>query len=508
MENKPLKNPKEAERLAMRLLPYAEAWRQPGDLLCTNADFSALLQALGANALNEESVLSLLYFAALSASENASQAKRCRDLLESRIDAEGSNSLDMREAFQTDHITRLNQGAAVFQVDAVATLRGLCPADPMGQQPAGLKVHSMSDLQKADLLPVYFVVDGLLPQGLALLASPPKFGKSWAVLDLCCAVASGGWFLGKHAHKSACLYLALEDSDNRLQSRLNKVLQGKEAPRDFYYATAAPGLANGLIEQLEGFMQGHPDTRLIVVDTFQKIRSIVGGKANAYGVDYADSGALKAFADKHGLCLLLVHHLRKMQDDSDPFNRISGTSGILGAADTALVLTRDKRSDAETLLSITGRDVDEAELVCRFNKGTCRWEVLGDAEAVAAQKAQREYEDNPIVKTIQKLLQQSNPWEGRGKDIMEACRIWFHHCPAESSQQVAKFIEEYAPLLVEHDGISHRVKSNGSGGGKIHIFEKIGDFGVFGDNVDTSTNLCHRNFARAKPESVKSVIFA
>ena len=101
-------------------------------------------------------------------------------------------------------------------------------------------------------------------------------------------------------------------------------------------------------------MQGHPDTRLVVVDTFQKVRSVVGGKANAFGVDYADAGALKAFADKHGLCLLLVHHLRKMQDDSDPFNRISGTSGILGAADTALVMTRDKRSDAETLLSLRG----------------------------------------------------------------------------------------------------------------------------------------------------------
>ena len=506
MEN--VKNSKEAERLAMQILPYAQEWRQPGDLVCADADFSELLPAFGPAPIADESALPLLYFLVLTANSNASQAKRGRDLLTARLDAIGDSSPDMVAAFQADHVTRLNKGAAVFQADAVATLRGLCPAEPEEQQPAGLAVHSMADLQNADLPPVYFVVDGLLPQGLALLASPPKFGKSWAVLDLCCAVASGGWFMGKHANKSPCLYLALEDSDNRLQSRLNKVLNGKDAPHEFYYATAAPGLANGLVEQLDGFIQVHPDTRLIVIDTFQKVRSVTGGKASAYGVDYADSGALKDFADKHSLCLLLVHHLRKMQDDSDPFNRISGTSGILGAADTALVLTREKRSDAETMLSITGRDVDEQEIVCRFNKGTCRWEVLGDAETVAAQKAQREYSDNPLVKTILKLVQQRNPWEGRGKDIMEACRIWFHHCPAESSQQVAKFIEEYAPLLVEHDGISHRVKSNGSGGGKIHIFEKIGDFGVFGDNVDTSTNLCHRNFSRAKPESVKSVIFA
>lgn len=467
------KSPRDVEHLAIQILPYAQEWRQPGDLVCTDDDFAGMLQALGANALNEESALPLLYFLVLTANSNASQDKRCRELLERRIDAEGSNSLDMREAFQTDHVTRLNQGAAAFQADAIATLRGLCPAEE-NPQPAGLAVHSMADLQKADLPPVYFVVDGLLPQGLALLASPPKFGKSWAMLDLCCAVASGGWFLGRHANKSPCLYLALEDSDNRLQSRLNKILNGKEAPRDFYYATAAPGLANGLIEQLEVFMQGHPDTRLVVIDTFQKVRSVMGGKANAYGVDYADAGALKAFADKHGLCLLLVHHLRKMQDDSDPFNRISGTSGILGAADTALVLARDKRSDAETLLSITGRDVDEAELVCRFNKGTFRWEVLGDAETVAAQKAQQEYEESPIVRTAIKLVNQDpqHCWTGTCKQFDEICSLWLHRSAADSMMKLAKEFAKYAPLLREHDGILYETHSNGSGGRK-HTFRLI-----------------------------------
>ena len=468
------KNPKEAECLAMRILPYAREWRQPGDLVCTDTDFAALLQALGPTPITDESALPLLYFLALTANGNSIQAKRCKGLLDVRLNAIGDNSLEMVTAFQTDHVTRLNKGAAAFQADAVVTLRNLCPAEPEEVQPAGLAVRSMADLQKADLPPVYFVVDGLLPQGLALLASPPKFGKSWAVLDLCCAVASGGWFMGKHANQSPCLYLALEDSDNRLQSRLNKVLNGKDAPNDFYYCTVAPGLANGLIEQLEGFMQGHPDTRLVIVDTFQKVRSVIGGKANTYGVDYADAGALKAFADKHGLCLLLVHHLRKMQDDSDPFNRISGTSGILGAADTALVLTRDKRGDAETLLSITGRDVDEQELVCRFNKTSFRWEVIGDAETVAAQKAQQEYEESPIVRTAIKLVSQDaqHCWTGTCKQFDDICNLWFHRSAADSMMKLAKEFVKYAPLLREHDGILYETHSNGSGGRK-HTFRLI-----------------------------------
>ena len=109
------KNPAVVEQCAMRLLPFAEQWRQPGDLVCTNADFSALLQGIGSHALNEESSLSLLYFLALTPNDSASQAERCKALLLARLDAVGDDAPDMRSAFQTDHVERLNAGPALFQ---------------------------------------------------------------------------------------------------------------------------------------------------------------------------------------------------------------------------------------------------------------------------------------------------------------------------------------------------------------------------------------------------------
>ena len=113
----------------MRLLPFAEQWRQPGDLVCTNADFSALLQGIGSHALNEESALSLLYFLALTPNDSASQAERCKALLLARLDAVGDDAPDMRSAFQIDHVERLNAGPALFQPAGLRLLREVVPEE-------------------------------------------------------------------------------------------------------------------------------------------------------------------------------------------------------------------------------------------------------------------------------------------------------------------------------------------------------------------------------------------
>lgn len=340
------------------------------------------------------------------------------------------------------------------------------------QTPVMLIPQTATELVAKELKPVEFVVDGLIPQGLALLASPPKYGKSWMVLDLCISVASGKHFLRHKTRNAGCLYLALEDSENRLQDRLLKVLDGANAPNDFYYLLQAPDLAHGLTEQIEGFLQQVPTIKLIVVDTLQKIRGTPGGRDSAYGADYKDMALLKTLADKYRLCVLLVHHLRKMGDDGDPFNRISGTAGIMGAADTAITLTRAKRSDEETRLTITGRDVDSNELILRFDKSVFRWRVVGNADEVDEQRAREEYESSPIVHTIKKLLEQ-NPagWCGTMKDLMEAGKFISKSYLADTVQSLTRKVAALEQPLFEYDRITHTRTKNGSGGGK-HRFEQ------------------------------------
>lgn len=373
-------------------------------------------------------------------------------------------------------VLAVRKPADVF--DSLTALELLTPEwQPVEEPPQppenGLSVISAVELQQKDIPPARFVVVDFLPQGLSLLASPPKYGKSWFVLDLCLSVAAGTPFLGQDTVKSGCLYLALEDSQRRLQDRMNKVLGGRTAPQGFYFATSALDIGEGLLEQLEGHMAAHPDTGLIVIDTLQKVRGAGNSRENAYSADYREVGALKAFADKHGVCLLLVHHLRKMADDGDPFNRISGTNGIMGAADSVFVLSRKKRSDTQTTLSVTGRDIESREMVLEFDKGSYRWQVLGSVEQMEEQQARTEYESNYIPGTIRELVEQSGGrWSGTMQDLLDAAKRYHGVLLADNTKALSNEVKRFERSLLEYDGILHDRVRNGNGGGKHRFYKR------------------------------------
>ena len=358
-----------------------------------------------------------------------------------------------------------------FEQYADEIRRGLtADAQPPAEAPPTLSTISAAALQGKDIPPIRWIVENLIPAGLNILASPPKYGKSWAVLDLGLAVTTGGRFLGYQTNPCEVLYLALEDSERRLKSRMMKLLAGKNAPAGFHFATAAHDMDNGLFDELEGFLKAHQKTGLVIIDTLQRVRGAVHGKEGAYAADYREVGGLKAFADRHGIAVLLVHHLRKMADDSDPFNRISGTNGLMGAADTALVLTKEKRGDENATLSIVGRDVESSDTALRFNKDTCRWENLGDADWFAEQQARVEYQESGIVRTIKKLLEQGGEWTGTAQQLLEAGRFIARTSLADSARALTNKLKGLDNLLLEYDGIAHERKGNGSGGGRHRFY--------------------------------------
>ena len=135
-------------------------------------------------------------------------------------------------------------------------------------------------------------------------------------------------------------------------------------------------LHNGLVEQIEQFLKEHPQTRLIVIDTLQRIRT-AGNDANPYASDYRDIGVLKALADKHRIAILLVHHLRKMNDD-DPMNMISGTTGLSGATDSNFVLRKSKRKRTQPRSTAPGGTSPYRELALEFDGEDHVWKLLSD----------------------------------------------------------------------------------------------------------------------------------
>ena len=152
---------------------------------------------------------------------------------------------------------------------------------------------------------------------------------------------------------------------------LRNIIIGMDGTNDLLFSICAKQVGNGLEEQLKRFVQEHPDTKLIIIDTLQKIRE-AGGDKYSYANDYEVVGKLKRLADACGVCLLLVHHTRKQQAD-DKFDMISGTNGLSGAADGAFLLQKEKRTDGTATLDVVGRDQQDQRLYLIKDKEHLTW---------------------------------------------------------------------------------------------------------------------------------------
>lgn len=285
--------------------------------------------------------------------------------------------------------------------------------EPQRAQYQPLELFTARQLQEMEIPSLRFVVNDLLPEGLALLIAPPKYGKSWFSLQLCTAVARGEPFLGFPVAPGAALYLALEDSKGRLQERQEAFLHGAQAPDNLYMAISSAVIGSGLQEQLTAFIEKTPDLRLIVVDVLAKVRPAAGkATVNAYYSDYADMAPLKAIADQHHICVLVLHHYRKSQDESDFLNNASGSNGIAGSADTILGINKPTRESETATLLVTGRDVTMQSIPVMFDAASCNWRRTTAAPADVVP---------PIVQMILHLMEGRDEWTGSPNQMIAEC---------------------------------------------------------------------------------------
>lgn len=236
---------------------------------------------------------------------------------------------------------------------------------------------SCTDLLSLDLPEPRYIVPGLLCEGLTIFAARPKQGKSWLALQAALAVGGGcrGLLGTLDPAAGSVLYLGLEDTRRRLKKRILKILTGKgwAPPRNVEFRTASHRGAVG-VAHVEEWLKARPDARLVVVDTLQKFRPPQkGGKGDTYADDYETMGQLKVMADRYAVAVLVIHHSRKSPAEN-PFDEVSGTLGITGAADSIFVLER-KHEEEEASLFVTGRDVEEETLTLRFDAAHCLWGI-------------------------------------------------------------------------------------------------------------------------------------
>ena len=277
------------------------------------------------------------------------------------------------------------------------------------QQTPELKAIPAEELLDTTYAPSGTLIDGLMGQGIYILAGAPKVGKSWLVLWLANQVSKGEPVWGLKTEKCGVLYISLEDTFQRIQKRLNDVSGGNPGP--IWLATEAMYISEGFEEQLVNFLAAHANVKLVIIDTLQRIRK-AGQEQYNYASDYETVCALKKIADRFLVTVLVVHHTRKA-GSSDSFNMISGTTGLLGCADGALVLQKSSRMENTATLDVTGREVADTQLNLRFDKQRTVWDFVsfgGDRQ---------EKEPNPILTAVQTFTQRQTVWGGYAAVLLD-----------------------------------------------------------------------------------------
>lgn len=243
------------------------------------------------------------------------------------------------------------------------------------------RIANVAHLQHKYFPDIQFIVPRYIAPGLTLFAGKPKIGKSWLCLDIALSVAAERYCLGDvKCSEGKVLYLALEDNERRLKHRVTKLLQKTtEWPSALHYATEWPRAGDGGVEEIRRWCESTENVRLVVVDVLAAFRDPKKGQQSPYEADYEAIRELQEVASDLNIAIVVIHHMRKAAADFDPFDTVSGTLGLSGAADSVMILNRDGQG---TTLYARGRDIETVEDAVSFNAETCRWTIQGAAEDI------------------------------------------------------------------------------------------------------------------------------
>ncbi|WP_242850603.1 AAA family ATPase [Clostridium lundense] len=346
----------------------------------------------------------------------------------------------------------------------------------MKEEVLKLNVIDGKTLLEMEVKPLKYVISKIMPTGLHILAGSPKIGKSWLALWICNQISKGEKVWDFETIKSSTLYLSLEDTIERIHFRLSHITE--EGSEQSFYSTEAKELSKGLEVQIENFLKEYPDTSLITIDTFQRIRDNSNDK-NAYASDYDEVRKLKVIADTHDIAILLVHHLRKMQD-SDPVNMVSGSTGIIGAVDGIYILEKESRTENKAKLHITGRDIEDMLLSIEFDKEESVWKLISYGDNSNTSK------EEPILTALKKLITEKKIFQGTSKELLAELKKIDTSITVKPNV-LARILNSNKELLKNKKAINYQSKK--INGIKLVCFTSLGV-----DSVDGADNfLCMGN---------------
>jgi hypothetical protein len=275
--------------------------------------------------------------------------------------------------------------AAIFEYDAglprdlAEELANRELNSPINFVHSSLSLVTLGQFLSSVIQPVEWIIPGILPEGLTILASRPKMGKSWLCLNLGLAVASGIRVFKKFdVQPQKVLYITFEDSKARLFGRLNSLMStnifNSTAVENNFVLTpelTIPFLDEEGMEFLLEIIKKE-GIKLVIIDTFPRaLKNYQSTKQTSYLGDYKMISPYQSFALKYHISLIFVYHTRKTISEDDYFvDEIQGTTGITAGADTLMVLKKVKEN---YLIQLIGKDVISEDIELTFDKKSGLW---------------------------------------------------------------------------------------------------------------------------------------
>lgn len=324
------------------------------------------------------------------------------------------------------------------------TIFSLAKAGGWNEQPVP-KLESAADFIKRDIPPLKHIVDGLVTEGVGILAGTQKTGKSWLCYQLAECVAAGKRFLGKKTTRGSALYFDLEQAEQLRQERLKIIMP--EPPGNLYFINSASVIGDGFEQQLEGYLMQVPDTQLVIVDVLDVIADDLKRNEAPKRHAYRNISALKQIATKRHIAIICVMHFRKMQDKDDFMVNISGSNGWVAAADFAIGITR-KRGESSATLQSDGRTTRGMSMQIMQDDKSMKWQEIGSTEDVIQQKRLQVFRQHAITQCLVKAVKDGGGhWEGSAGGLKGTAVFEQGGSLAETAIAISKFIKNNTDLF-------------------------------------------------------------
>jgi hypothetical protein len=246
--------------------------------------------------------------------------------------------------------------------------------------------YRLAELQNREVTTTMPVVHDLIGEGLTLLSSEPKAGKSVMLMQVSVAVVTDrDAFGGLPVLQGPVLHLALEDNDGQFKTKIERLeLDWPDGATIFHEWSR---LDQGGLEELETMIVTLRP-RLVIIDTIKAIahEKKTNDKRSLQQAEYDDLLPFKRLADRYRIAIVVAEHANR-RAGSDPIRRTAGSFGKTGAADNVLLLQREGN---QITIKVRGRNIDEGTIHLSSDPRTWRLSMVGPSVGTALRDTDRQ----------------------------------------------------------------------------------------------------------------------